>query len=292
MEKGTAMRVGIVGLGRMGLRLARRLRDGGFQTAGCDVDSNASAAAADEGFAVEPNPAALAARSDLVIVAVAFESQVDATLFGPDGAASAAASKPVVAVAATVEPAYMRRLADRAPGTVFLDIPLARGESAADRGDLLMFAGGDAAAMERCRPAFSTFASEIHHLGGLGAGQVAKAANNYLLWTNVAASVEAFAFGAALGIDREALRRALANSSGANWAMETRADERPALWAEKDMAALLAEADRARLAMPVAGSVREAIKAHKIARGFPMPDDSSATGSTGDRTRPILGKAL
>ena len=81
--------------------------------------------------------------------------------------------------------------------------------------------------------------------------------------------------GERLGLDREALRAALAHSSGDNWAMRTRADERPALWAEKDMAIALAEADRARLALPVAGTVREAIKAFKIARGLPMPEDES-----------------
>jgi 3-hydroxyisobutyrate dehydrogenase-like beta-hydroxyacid dehydrogenase len=167
----------------------------------------------------------------------------------------------------------MRRLPARAPGIAFLDAPLARGEAAAEAGDLLLFAGGDPVALDRARPALSTFASEINYLGGLGTGQAAKAANNYLLWTCLAATVEALDFGASQGVDREAMRAALGRSSGANWAMETRADERPALWAEKDMMSLLAEADRARLAMPLAGAVKEAIKAFKIARNLPMPEE-------------------
>ena len=272
MAESAIRRVGIAGLGRMGLRLARRLAGAGFETAGCDPSAEARAAAEGAGIAVAPTPAALAALSDLLILAVGFERHCDAALFGPEGAADADGL--VVAVAATVEPAYVRALPSRAPALAFLDAPLARGEAAAERGDLLMFAGGEPALLARCGPAFSSFASEIHHLGGLGAGQVGKAANNFLLWTNVAATVEAYAFAEAQGVGREALREALLRSSGANWAMETRAEDRPALWAEKDMAALLAEADRARVALPVAGTVREAVKAHKLRMGFPMPDET------------------
>ena len=60
-------------------------------------------------------------------------------------------------------------------------------------------------------------------------------------------------------------------SSAQNWALQTRADERPLPWAEKDMMVVLQEADKARVSLPLAGTVKEVIKGFKIERGLPMP---------------------
>jgi 3-hydroxyisobutyrate dehydrogenase-like beta-hydroxyacid dehydrogenase len=176
-------------------------------------------------------------------------------------------------IASTVAPSFMDKLARRAAehGLAVMDTPVARGEAAAEAGRLLVFAGGPEDVLERCRPILDCFAERICHLGKLGAGQVAKAVNNMLLWTCVCANVEGLDLAEALGVDREALRAALNHSSGANWALETRADERPALWAEKDMTIVIEEADRARVALPVCGAVKDAIKAFKIARNLPSP---------------------
>jgi 3-hydroxyisobutyrate dehydrogenase-like beta-hydroxyacid dehydrogenase len=267
--------VGFVGLGRMGLAMAKRVAAAGFDVTGHDPDGDAGARAAMAGIATVDSPAGLARASDFIVVVVGFEHQVEASLFGDGGAAGSMRPGTVVGIASTVAPRFLQGIAGRlgALGLDVLDMPVARGEAAAAAGDLLVFAGGDGETLERCRPVLGSFAGEIAHLGPAGTGQVAKAVNNMLLWTCLSANVEAFAFAGAFGIDREALRAALAHSSGANWALRTRADERPALWAEKDMMILLAEADRARVAMPVAGTVKEAIKAFKIARGLPMPEE-------------------
>lgn len=274
MAVGTGSAIGIVGLGKMGLRMAVRLIGGGFNVCGHDTGAAAMAAAERAGVHVLPDAAAVAAHAQRVLVMVGFERDVDAVLFGEKGVCAGARAGLPVAIGATVSPHYMRKLASRAPGLALLDAPTARGEVAAEKGALLLFAGGDPAVLEDFRPAFALLADEIHHLGGLGTGQAAKAANNFLLWTCLAGTVEALDFGESQGVDRAVMRAALANSSGANWAMETRADERHAMWAEKDMMTLLAEADRARLAMPLAGTVKEAIKAFKIARNLPMPQET------------------
>ena len=179
----------------------------------------------------------------------------------------------ILAIASTVSPSYMMALAGRVEqrGLDVIDIPLARGERAAEEGSLLILAGGSQDVLARCQPVLETFSNALFRLGDVGAGQVAKAVNNMLLWTCLCANVEGMNFAEAFGVNREILREALKYSSGANWALETRADERPALWAEKDMMILLAEADSVRVAMPVSGTVKEAIKAFKIARDLPMP---------------------
>jgi 3-hydroxyisobutyrate dehydrogenase len=74
-----------------------------------------------------------------------------------------------------------------------------------------------------------------------------------------------------MGVDLERLRTALLDSSASNWAMETRIDNFPMPWAEKDMRIVLSEADHLRLSVPLCGVVTEVVKTVKIERGWPTP---------------------
>ena len=265
--------VGVIGLGKMGRPIAHHLAAAGYDVCGFDPDPDAVSAAADLGITIGATCADVARTSDLILINVGFEEQVEQTVFAADGVLAGAGKAAILAIASTVSPSYMMALARRVEkrGLDVIDIPLARGERAAEEGSLLVLAGGSQDVLARCRPVLDTFSDAVFRLGDVGAGQVAKAVNNMLLWTCLCANVEGMEFAEAFGVDREVLREALQQSSGANWALETRADERPALWAEKDMMILLAEADSARVAMPVSGTVKEAIKAFKIARDLPMP---------------------
>src|SRR5262245_37256383 len=95
--------------------------------------------------------------------------------------------------------------------------------------------------------------------------------NNLLLWTCISANDEGLRLAEAFGVDPERLAAALHHGSGQNWALDTRADRRAMPWAEKDMGIVLQEADYARLALPVCGAVKEAIKGLKIRLGLGMP---------------------
>jgi 3-hydroxyisobutyrate dehydrogenase-like beta-hydroxyacid dehydrogenase len=195
-------------------------------------------------------------------------------MFGENGIVAGADEGLVVAIASTVAPHTMNKIAARLPAqptVALLDIPLCRGEGAAQEGKLLIMGGGDKTAFDACRGAFQTFADSIFHLGPTGAGQVGKMVNNLILWASIAANEEGLKLGAALGVDREELRAALLDSSAANWSLATRPEEKPMPWAEKDMTIVLKEADAARLALPVCGVVKEAIKAVKLERHWPTP---------------------
>ena len=273
MAARTIKNIGIIGLGRMGLPIAHRLMEGGYGLYGCDSTLTAADAARTAGIEILESAAKVAGASDATILLVGFETQVEDAVFGPDGVIAGARPGGVLMIASTVSPTYMKQLAGRAAdaGMTVLDIPLAGGEMAAQKGDLLVYAGGDEAALELCRPVLECFAERIEYLGPAGAGQAAKAINNMLLWTCVTATAEGLDLGESLGIDRERLREALCHGSGANWALRTRADERPALWAEKDMELFLAEAAASGCATPVGQTVRNAIAAFKKARGLPTP---------------------
>lgn len=275
MSVGRIGSVGVIGLGKMGGQLARHLAEAGFETRGYDVRAEAMEAAGADGAAPAGSPAELASASDLTIVGVGFDSEVEAALFGDGGVLESPRPGSVVAVASTVAPATMLKIAERIGNSdiAVLDIPMARGEQAAIDGNLLIFGGGDRAAFERCRPAFSTFSDAIHYLGPIGAGQVGKLVNNLILWACISANEEGFALAEKLGVEAGPLRDALLQSSAGNWALETQAVERPMPWAEKDMTIVLKEADAARVSLPLCGTIKEVIKGVKIARGQPMPEE-------------------
>jgi 3-hydroxyisobutyrate dehydrogenase-like beta-hydroxyacid dehydrogenase len=267
-------RVGVVGLGKMGLPIGRLLRERGFSVSGYDVSLPAIKAAAAAGIQPVNSPKAVAAASDLVIVVVGFDQEVEAVLFGDKGLLAGADDGTIIAIASTVAPHTMKKIAVRLaarPAIVLLDIPLCRGEGAAQEGKLLIMGGGDKDAFDACRGAFAAFADAVHHLGPAGAGQVGKLVNNLILWACISANEEGFKLGGKLGVGREALRTALLDSSAANWSLAMRPEERPMPWAEKDMTIVLKEADAARISVPLCGVVKEVIKTVKLERNWPTP---------------------
>ena len=267
-------RVGIIGLGKMGLPMARHLRTKGFDVAAHDVDAAACRSAAALGAEIKSDARGVAQESDFVIVVVGFDAEVERVVNGPDGIAAAGRSGLVLGIASTVAPRTMQKLSASLAGSgiTLLDMPLTRGEPAAEAGNLLVMVGGDAAAFAWCRPALESFASSIFHLGGVGAGQVGKMVNNLILWSCISANQEGLKLAQRLDVDPERLRTALLASSASNWALETRPEEQPMPWAEKDMRIVLTEADRLRMSVPLCGVVAEVVKSVKFERGWPTPE--------------------
>jgi 3-hydroxyisobutyrate dehydrogenase-like beta-hydroxyacid dehydrogenase len=273
----TAIRkVGMLGLGKMGAPMARHLGDKGYGVCGYDPQEAARRAAAASGVQVLGSAGAVAQASELVIILVGFDHEVETAMYGPQGVMEGARAGLIVAVGSTIAPRYARRLAARAAerGVVVLDAPLARGEAAALAGKLLIFGGGDEAAFAACRPVLGTFASDIFHLGPAGAGQVGKMVNNLILWACTSANDEGLRLGEALGVDADKLRAALHHSSAQNWALDQRSERSGMPWAEKDMSIVLHEADLARLSLPLSGTVKETIKGLKVRLGYGLPHGS------------------
>jgi 3-hydroxyisobutyrate dehydrogenase-like beta-hydroxyacid dehydrogenase len=137
-----------------------------------------------------------------------------------------------------------------------VDAPVCRGGQAADEGTLLTFVGGDAEVVSRLTPVLSSYATDIVHTGAVGTGQVAKTANNMVMWSCLIADHEALALAQRYGMDPEMLREALKLSSAdnyvlRNWRVNTMA------WAEDDMEIVQAMAADRGMALPQAGLNRE-----------------------------------
>lgn len=259
--------VGVIGLGKMGLPMARHLVEHGYDVVATDTREQQCARARELGITTVDTCARVATASRVSLVVVGFDNEVlDVVLNPVSGILCGAARGHVVAICSTVLPRTSRDAGAQAAtqGVHVVDATLCLGEPAAEAGTLLVMGGGDLDIFESIRPALSSFASDIHLLGPLGSGQTGKMLNNYLLWSAVVANYESFRLAARLGVDVDELRHALLLSSGNNWALETWERSRPMPWAEKDMGIVMTYADEMRLPLPLAGLTREEIKAIKI----------------------------
>lgn len=265
--------VGVAGLGAMGEPMARNLLSSGFDVCGYDVRPDPLERLEAAGGTAVDAAAALGDECDVVLVVVQDGEQARDVVLGDGGVAEGAAGRSVtVAVCATVPPEACLALDGETDSSVrVVDAPLCRGDDAAASGDLLVLVGGATEHVEGVRPVLHAFAApgDVRHLGDLGAGQVAKAANNVLLWTALVADVEVFELCRSYGLDVDEVADALAESSGSNWGVVNWTDRypRPIPWAHEDMRIALDMAERRGLTMPTAGLVRERVRELQAAWG-------------------------
>ena len=266
-------RVGLIGLGKMGMPMVRHMLAGGFKVTGYDVRTELIEAAAGDGAVAAASSAEVAAGSDTILFAVGFDGEVEATLFGADGVMEGVQDGALIAICSTIAPSTVSKIQNHISDSSvrLVDCPLTRGEQAAIDGKMLTMVGGTEEDFETLRPVMECYTNSIHHLGPVGAGSTGKMVNNMILWACMSANREGMLLADGLGVDQEKLRTALLESSAGNWSLETRAEEAPTPWAEKDMMIVLSEADRLRLPLPLAGVVKEVIKQLKVERDYPTP---------------------
>jgi 3-hydroxyisobutyrate dehydrogenase len=254
-------RVGIIGVGRMGLAMAKHLINHGYALTACDLNPESLDKARQMGAAIASTPAELGRAASFVILGVGYDEEVNEVVLGADGVLSTLAAGSVIAVSSTVAPDFVRGLDERArqKGVDVLDAPICRGRWFADAGKLLALFGGRPEVVARGRPVYATFSSDIAHLGAVGHGQVGKAMNNLLLWVNAIGLIEAGRIAETTGIDLPKLRAALLMSSGKSAALEDW-EQVSFTWALKDMQIVSKMADQAGLALPITGAVKELVK--------------------------------
>jgi 3-hydroxyisobutyrate dehydrogenase-like beta-hydroxyacid dehydrogenase len=254
-------RIGIVGVGRMGLAMLKHLIRHGHPVAACDLDAKQCEAARAAGADIAATPAELGKVCDFIIVGVGYDDEVNDVAFGANGLLGAMRAGSIIAVSSTATPDNIKALDERARGKDIdiLDAPICRGRWAADEGTLLALVGGKAEVVERARPIYACFCSDIAHLGEVGHGQVGKAINNLLLWINAVGLIEAGRIAESTGIDLPKLRAALQMSSGASAALNDW-DMITFTWALKDMQIVAKMTDTAGLSLPVTGAIKELVK--------------------------------
>jgi len=254
-------KVGIVGVGRMGQAMARHLIKHGYTVTAQDIEPKALEAVRAVGADTVKTPAEVGKVCKFVIVAVGYDDEAAAVMLEPGGLLETMGAGSVIAISSTCTPDHVKMLAERAraKGIEMLDAPICRGQRAADDGTMLTLCGGKPEVFERGKPIYSAFSKDIVLLGDIGAGQFGKAMNNFLLWVNGIALIEAGRLSEANGMDLVKLREALLMSSGASDALKNW-ENVSFLWALKDMQVVARMADKAGLSMPIAGAIKELVK--------------------------------
>jgi len=199
------MRVGFIGLGNIGLPMAKRLVAAGLPTTVYDVVPGRAAEAASATPAASPRE--VAAASDVVGLCVRDDADVRAAMLGDAGVLAGAARGTIVAIHSTVQPATVIEVAALAAerGVGVVDACVTGGATGAAQGTLTVMVGGDAAQIERARPFLDCFAKKVVHTGPLGTGCKMKLCNNlmtYLAWT---AAYEAMLLARAAGLPQDKL---------------------------------------------------------------------------------------
>lgn len=219
------MRVGVIGLGSMGMGAALNLARHGHEVSGCDVRE----AARDELIAA--GATAVASADDLpsgleaVIVFVVNAAQANDVLFGEAGCLPHLAPGAVVLCCTTVAPEAARTLAERlkSEGVLLLDAPVSGGAVGARGGTMTVMASGTPEAFAKAEPLLDAIASKIWRLGDeAGIGSTVKMVNQLLAGVHIATAAEAMALGIRAGADPQTLFDVISTSAGSSWMFQNR----------------------------------------------------------------------
>jgi putative dehydrogenase len=225
MTQTEALSIGVVGLGSMGLGIARSLLKAGYKVAGCDVTPAAVQRLVAEGGRSAVNSADAARDAEVLVVVVVNAAQTETVLFGDAGAASAMPKGGVIISSATMAPDLARKFAAKAAdhGLLYLDAPISGGAAKAASGELTIMASGAPEAFARARPALDAMAAKVYELGDeAGIGASFKIVNQLLAGVHIAAACEAMTFAKKLGLDLDKVYEVITAAAGNSWMFENR----------------------------------------------------------------------
>jgi 3-hydroxyisobutyrate dehydrogenase-like beta-hydroxyacid dehydrogenase len=255
-------RIAIVGVGLLGSAVASRLLDGGFKVTGYDTRPDQLTRLRARGLEAAASLKEVAAGADAAFTILPTPESVETAILGAEGLLRLLPRSAPLIQMSTISPTLTRRLAEAAAaaGVAFLDAPMSGTSAMVERGDCTIFAGGDAALVETCRPIFSAIGKRTTHVGPAGSASLAKLATNLLVVLNTAALAEALVLGAKGGLDPRALVDILKDSAGASKMVDVRgplmAERRfePQMKLDlflKDLRLMLEEGQRLGVALPL-----------------------------------------
>ncbi len=270
---GRPERIGFLGLGIMGSRMAANVARAGFPlSVWTHTPGKAERWAQEHAASALATPAELAAASDIVVSMVVDGAQVAEVMLGDGGVVEAARTDLLAVDMSTIGPVDARRIgaALGARGVHMLDAPVTGSSPRAEDGSLTIMVGGEAAEYERAKPLLEAMGHLIRHVGELGQGQMLKLINNALGAANAAALAEALLLADATGIDLDSFEEVVGAGSGASAQLAAKAGamrrhDYSTLFKTahmlKDVRLCLDEAQAAGVPFPAAGHARELLSA-------------------------------
>jgi L-threonate 2-dehydrogenase len=261
--------VAFVGLGSMGLGMAKNLLKHGHKVVGVDPSATARDAFKAAGGTLAESPAAAAKTADVVVIAVVNDKQVETVLFGENGAASALRKGGMVMQCATVPAAFARSLSERLAkgGYELLDAPMSGGRARAESGELTFMASGSPKAFAAAESILAATSAKVFRLGDApGIGSLVKTVNQLLAGVHIATAAEAIALAAKAGADTRAVYEVISASAGNSWMFGNRVphmlddDYSPLSAIEifvKDLGLVLNTGHELRLPLPMAAAAHQ-----------------------------------
>lgn len=219
------MKIGFIGLGRMGMPMATNLLKKGFELHVFNRTRSKVESLAFPGLKIADSPADLARRVDIVLASLANVSASHEVFLGKNGVVSAARPGQILVDHSTVDPETSRKVYNAAEqiGAHFLDAPVSGGPEGAEAASLSIMVGGGQSAFQKALPVFRSMGKTIAHMGGCGSGTVTKLATQILVGVHTLASCEAMLLGIKSGVDPEKLARVLGTTWGSSKMLERNA---------------------------------------------------------------------
>ena len=253
--------IGFIGLGIMGGAMAANVLRAGYDLTVWNRTPGRITPLAEAGAAVAAGPADVAARSDIIITCVSDTPDVEAVILGPGGIIEGARPGALVIDCSTISPEATRTIAARLrqKGVHLLDAPVSGGSEGAARGTLSIMLGGDADQVARAMPVLQAMGKTITHVGGQGAGQMAKLVNQVLVVVTMQGVAEALLLAEAGGLDLERTLAAVGGGAAGSWMLNNRGpqvirrDWRPGFTIDlqqKDLRLVLEAADELGIPLP------------------------------------------
>ncbi|MDQ3656013.1 MAG: NAD(P)-dependent oxidoreductase [Chloroflexota bacterium] len=212
------MSVAFLGLGAMGLPMARNILNGGHELTVWNRSEGRAALAAEAGATRAASPREAAAGAGLIGLSLSTPDVVESIVLGDDGLLGGCAAGTIVIDFSTISPSMSRRLSAACleRQVHFLDAPVSGGVEGADAGTLTVMVGGEAEAFARAQPVFDAVGGTVQHVGPSGAGLSIKLINQMLVGVNLAAVLEAYVMAERAGIDLQVMFDVLKTSAGSS----------------------------------------------------------------------------
>jgi len=261
--------VAFIGLGSMGLGMARNLLKHGHKVVGVDPSAVARDAFKAAGGTLADSPADAAKTADVVIVAVVNDKQVEMVLYGENGAVAGLRKGGLVMQCATVPAAFAKSLGERLDksGHELLDSPMSGGRARAESGELTFMASGSPKAFATAESILAATSAKVFRLGdAAGIGSLIKTVNQLLAGVHIATAAEAMALAAKAGADTRAVYEVISASAGNSWMFGNRVphmlddDYSPLSAVEifvKDLGLVLNTGHEHRLPLPMAAAAHQ-----------------------------------
>jgi|LSQX01.3.fsa_nt_gb 2-hydroxymethylglutarate dehydrogenase len=218
------MKIGFIGLGVMGKRMAKRIFEAGYKIKVFDVMEPVLNEFKKLGVETGESPGDVAVDADVVFMSLPNSRIVTNVVLGEDGILPKARPGTIIVDLSSITPKAIRDIYKKtsSKGVEVLDAPVSGGSAGAEAGTLTIMVGGKKEVFEKVEPILKVIGKTIYHVGEIGAGDTIKLVNNLLLGANMVAVAEALALGVKAGLDPQVMFEVITNSSGNSYALKAK----------------------------------------------------------------------